>query len=211
MNTTQLIVKLIKQYNVEHNRLTRARYAKHKISGNQKFQEDMKLHGLCPYTVDEYQERDIKRFKSYFVDDHGRISHDVFVSKAIKTKHVRQAEKELAEVRAAGSLTAFHLLEAKNQLNSLKGALVLVELGAKWRRYVAACMESDEAYEARWQVRCAIKAINKLDLGMQIKFGNCTTGGGSMSRIRFVNVDGFDVPVKKFLENAQFEEAVLAA
>lgn len=84
-----------------------------------------------------------------------------------------------------------------------------VELGKKWRQLVSAHIIKDRAYRSRWRVRCAITVFNEMNSGIKIKFGNQSRGGGSMSVINHVVIDGFNIKLAKFLDDALFETAIL--
>jgi len=221
MDFTAFAIALIKSYKREHNRYRRALAAKHRIYSDQSYLKEMKEQGFDPYI--HMEGRGIRRYEKKQLRNCFRTPNDVrpktplgFVSAAIKREHLKEITKQLAQMAEASTArigiefnpSYTDKLNEKELVNKIP---VLAELGKKWRTLVDACCEEHKAYEDRWEARCAIKAFNKMDTGIHIKFGNCGHKGGSMSYIRFVTIDGFDIPIRKFLENAQFEQVILSA
>jgi hypothetical protein len=203
VNTTKFALELIKSYNSEFNRMRRAKAAAKRILTNDFYLIEMEKLNLvthlakAPGSVEEreYQKRNfITKNPAY---DEPRI----FTSKAAKQCEIRKRTKMMRffnDNRAE-----------RHYLEEYKSRSVRSDLGGVWAEYVQALWDYNHAYKLRFEARCAIKAFNKLKTGIEIRFGNCRRGGGSMSYINHVLVDGDKVPLSKFLDNAEFEVVVL--
>lgn len=217
MDCSEFALQLIKNYNNEFNRMKRAKARRMRICTDIEFIEEMKANGLnlYLYTDTKLRQYDRTRLRQYFSDIRtGKKLPVAFTSSQIKRRDVAEATRYLSSIvdRGAlgGSMSAMYA-EKLSELECLKQLPVFTKLGKKWRAMVDAYFEEKQAYEDRWAARCAIKAFNKMNTGTEIKFGNCRRKGGSMSYIRFVVIDGYHMPLKKFLENVQFEQVILAA
>lgn len=205
MDITQLMVKLIKNYNNEHNRYLRAQKTKKKISKDEEFRSELQRHNLRMH----YDTNVIyKEWRNMFLDDNRHESKKAFVSQAIKNACIKQYLHDIGQTRTHKPPPPITILQ-RQVLDGLQDAPVLRKLGKMWRMYIDSMVEEKKSYQDRWIARCAIKGFNKLDLGMKIKFGQRINS--SNSRIAAINIDGFDIPIKKFLADAQFEQAILDA
>lgn len=214
MDCTTLALNLIKAYNAEYNRYRRAEYKKLKILRNEDYVSDMKANGFAITLQRDCGFRrghDIGHARSFFRNADGTGDRIVyaFVSAAVKRNFIKKAEKELDNIRDYASLEVRNHRGA--EIQTLKQKPVLSKLGKQWQTYVDALLEEQRAYHSRWEARCAIKAFNKMNTGVLIKFGNCNRGNGSMGYIHHVVIDGDKIPLRKFLDNVEFESAILAA
>lgn len=141
-----------------------------------------------------------KNTRNYFINYDGGYNNKLFgfVSLAVKRAHIN---------RRCGK-KAFQDPEF-NELRDKLEAIPVHKYGAKWQEYVDTFFEEQTASDARWQARCAIYAFNKMGTGIVIKFGTLGKGKGSMSRIKHVIIDNDPIPLRKFLDNAEFEQAIL--
>lgn len=211
MDCTTLALKLIKAYNKENNRYRRAIYKQNKIVHNTEYQVEMGRRGLSHRTSFKIRKgSSYRRAYNYFenVNPSERYTFIAFVSEAIKNKELRAIQQHINALRVSEQApTALQVREKDYQ--ELKAKPVLTKLGAMWREYIDAVVEMNGAYETRWEARCAIKAFNKMETGIEIRFGNCSRHGGSMSYIHHVVIDGDKIPLRKFIDNAEFESAIL--
>lgn len=212
MQYIEFAIQLIKNYNKEFNRLKRARREKDRVFADTDYLEEMSELGfaLVPSLGDKPSAYKVKSLCEYFVVRHPHCNYEdipkAFTSHNIKSRDMSKAKSYLKSVENSSNYLKF-----EDRLQRIKDVPVRSDLGKKWRRLVHLFYEEYLAYEDRWAARCAIKAFNKMDTGIKIKFGNCSKGGGSMSYIRGVVVDGFEIPLKKFLKDQEFERALLAA
>lgn len=210
MNLTKMVVQLIESYTKEHNRLRRARYAKHNSFLTDELKAEMAKHGFATHVQhSEYSGNKglSRRARDSFITPDGRNTKLAFVSSGIKQRHLKEAKNQLAWNLTQG--TPEYIEACNKDIADITKTPVLKELGIAWRRYIDAVIEENEAYETRWEARCAIKAFNNLKTGFAIKFGNAGHKGGSMSYIKYVVIDGDKIPLRKFLDNAVFEAIVL--
>lgn len=213
MDTTNFAIKLIEAYKAEHNRMMRSRLKQYKIKGDRGWTSAMESRGLSTtvYRKDNMRSYVHKRFRNYFNTGRHSPCFSYFVSHSVKNAWIRRQELHIAQLRTRYDEEDHQIVAVKAIIASAKTAEVLTHLGKTWRKLVDAVFEEHEAYKARWEARCAIYAFNKMDLGIQIKFGSCNNGGGSMSYINHVIIDGDKIPLRKFLENVEFESVILSA
>ena len=213
MDSTTFALKLIEAYKAEHNRYRRAQAKRLKITQDQEWIKSMKALGLCSFFYASHdhkmREYDRKRARNHFHDERHNSVTSPFVSQGIKNASIREQSLSLARLRCTNAEKENCITMAKAKLKQVQQTPVVPALGKTWQELVDACAEERYAYEARWEARCAIYAFNRMDMGIQIKFGNCGHHGGSMSYINHVVIDGDKVPLKKFLDNAEFESVVL--
>lgn len=212
MDSTTLALKLIKAYETEHSRMRRAQAKKGKIVSNKEWIKSMEVLGLCSYLPSrnyKWSAMDFKYTRNYFYNSQHSSVISPFVSHGIKNAHIREHLLDIARMRGKWEEGDSRISDAEIRLKKIRQTPVAAALGKIWRELVDAESEKCKAIEARWQARCAINAVNKMDTGIQIKFGSCNRNGGSMSRIHHVVIDGERIPIKKFLENAEFETVIL--
>lgn len=222
MNTTLYAAQLIKKYNQEFNRLRRADYLMHNLRRDKSLQAEFEKYGL---KLDHwaYGKTISKRTRDSFNNADGQPGDKYYVSTGIKKRALKLAQWEVDQIEKwlakppdkrqldVNLYTPDFIKHRREQLQQIKETKVLYGLGRVWRRYVDAVLEHQEAYETRWQARCAIKAFNEQNLGITIKFGSNHNGCGGMNYIRHVIIDGDKIPYRKWLASAEFEGIVLAA
>jgi transposase len=200
MDSTEFALKLIKAYKAEANRLRRALYAVNKNNTKWREQKDTRYNSL-------YIDESDKTHRDYFIGDGSVIEKtSFFISKNIKKRELDELDKWIEH---NGHSSSSYLAKIKADREVMKNAPVLQELGKLWQAIFDAKKEKAAAYKARWEVRCAIKAFNKMDTGILIKFGRAVPNGGSMSNIVAVVIDGERIPLRRFLDNAEFETTLL--
>lgn len=219
MNCTELALKLIKNYTQEHNRVRRAKNKQYRITTNPEYQAEMVKNGFSgrikygQVSDGPLRKYDKNSLREYFRDGDGVAMTDTrlvgYVSEAVKRRDLKVIERRIANFPSSVTLEYFE--GTRRLYYALKAKPIFVELGKMWQEYVDAFCDARDAYEARWEARCAIKAFNKMGTGIQIKFGNCTSGKGSMDYPKYVIIDGDKIPLRQFLNNAEFEVAILSA
>lgn len=209
MDMTAFVLKLIEAYKTEHNRLLRAKAKQQRILSDSEWtlqmnKRKLNFHFIC-------RDADLRHSRNFFKnnDIEQKFSVRFFVSQGVKNASVRKASHRLAIIIAQNGNDSAFVAEKREELEKLKNTPVEAVLGKKWRELIDACIEENKAYKTRWQARCAIYAFNKMDMGIKIKFGNCSRGGGSMSYISRVIVGSDEVKLSKFLDNAIFETVIL--
>jgi hypothetical protein len=212
MDLTAFALKLIKAYNAENNRLRRARNKVNSIKRDNEWRAKMAYHyfSLDPSLRCNSSAWDYKRSRAYFYSYTQLPVKTAFVSYAAKNSEVQQEKRNLCRLRSCWNESSTPVKESLAKIEEIKKAPVYPELGKKWQQLVDAQLEEKKAYDDRWEARCAIKAFNKMNLGIQIKFGSCRRGGGSMSYISHVEVNGDKIKLAKFLDNTIFETAILS-
>jgi hypothetical protein len=215
MDCTTFVLALIKAYKTEHNRMKRAQAKKTRIFRDRVWTNQMSAHDFSSYFYHDstrYKPTSyhFKRARKHFHDLKHQETLVAFVSNGVKRAAIREQELELARLRNRFAESVDKIVIAKTKLAQLKKVPVLAALGKTWQLLIDAYAEEYKAHEDRWKARCAIYAFNKMNMGIQIKFGHCR-GSGSMSTINHVVIDGDKIPLKKFLENAEFESVVLNA
>jgi hypothetical protein len=214
MDLNAFALQLIQAYNAEHNRLRRARAEFNRIYRDNEWQAGMRAMNYTVHPDLRMDSRtwDYRRVRGHFHDrglTHVQLK-TAFVSHVAKRREIRILERELANMRLICDESSRTVKEYVAKLECAKDTPVLSKLGKKWQQLVDARFEEKRAYDARWRARCAIAAFNKMNLGIQIKFGTCRRGGGSMSYISHVVVNGDKIKLARFLDNAIFETAILS-
>jgi hypothetical protein len=208
MDHMAMAVALIKAYRSQYNRGVRAQRRLDLVLGKGAYMKDMRDHGLEPFyqgpKITKRIYNEIRKSFQYY----NSIPVRAFTSKRAKSDEIRRLSKELSQVGPNG----WHeerITHHVNELDRVRALPVYARLGKLWQTYLYAHYEMQQADKEKYEVRCAIKVFNKLDTGIAIRFGNMRTT--AMNRIYAVRIDGFDIPVSKFLDNVEFENAVLAA
>jgi hypothetical protein len=217
-----MALALIKEYRQEFNREVRAKRVSKVILSDSKYIDKMRTKGFNCYIRNDlpsYRYREASRNFFTFTEASRK---NVFVSKGLKNSFIRSLSWALGravdrrDVYEADKVDASILSRQNDYVKHLTEEIehermkpVEAELGKTWRTYVKAVHEEKLAHEKKYAIRSAIKVFNKLNTGISIHFGNCRSS--AMNRIYRVCVNGEDIPVSKFIENAEFETAVLAA
>jgi hypothetical protein len=210
MNATEFALKLIQDYNTEHNRYRRAHAAISRLRHDNKWHEEAYALNIKSFYA-RPSGLSHKDARNTFLDRGTNMpTNTLFVSSGVKSGRIRAYNSKIKLWKSTISPhAADRIKEIERVLEIAKNAPVKAVLGRKWRQHVAAQSAADDAYESRWEARCAITAFNKMKCGITIKFGTCDRGGGSMSVINYIVVDGDKVKLAKFLDNALFETAIL--
>lgn len=211
MNATELALKLIQSYKEEYNRERRAANAQRRAYVDPVWVEGARARGLRGNVYDGNYSRKLL-LKSFLSETTGYPTQTHFVSSAAKNGAIRRQRSEIKRRKARNFCEGDVIITSlERHLCALENAPVEAELGKLWQKQVKAYFEEKAANKARWEVRCAINVFNRMNLGIKIKFGNCRPGGGSMSYISHVEVDGCKIKLAKFLDNAVFESAILSS
>lgn len=207
MTPTDFAVKLIEQYREQDNRLRRAEYAKRLASNSNDWRMKAYDAKISPY-FEEKSRLNRKQALNVFLDGDYLPTRSLFVSAAVKAGYKRHLKAQIKRLESDPYASQkWRISEFKEELDELDSRPVRADLAKLWRAVVNAHFDREEAYKERWQARCAIYAFNTMNLGLKIKFGNMANG--PMSRVCYIEVDGFDVKLKTFLENAEFESVIL--
>jgi len=212
MNDTILAFKMIQSYISEHNRVRRSHAAYLRAIRDPEWVGASRAMAICAFYGIAAKGQKRKQMLKAFHNAYGKPITSVFVSSGIKRATISKLNSELKylETYKAAHRHSVRWTELEDELNKTENTPVNTKLGKMWRRIVNAQFDEAEARESRWQARCAINAFNKWS-NIKIKFGNCSRGGGSMSYVDHVVIDGFKIKLSKFMENALFETAILTA
>lgn len=205
MNTTEFALKLIQDYNTENNKLRRAKAAQYAIFSKSDWHDMAASAGVSSYYYKDCGLSRREAEKTFLDASSQQRTWAIFVSASAKNGAIRSLKRQLNRMTVRNLNSDF----IEDRLSLAQGATVNTKLGKIWRKIVNAHFDEIEANRSRWEVRCAIRAFNKMNLGIKIHFGNCRSG--SMTRISHVEVNGDNIKLARFLDNAIFETAVLNA
>lgn len=216
MDNVAIALGLIKAYKEQFNLEAKNKRKIQSILKNFLYVDKMTAQGLNVLVKSDLSYYAYTRSLRFFYDKRGIETRCVYVSKGVKNADIRRLNKEIKRLESnilPNEKPAYYLsnrlVNLKAEIQGVKDTPVEAELGKMWRSYIKAVYNSEQAYKKKFEVRTAIKVFNKLNTGVSIHFGNSRVG--SMNRIDSVSLDGDRLPIKKFLENAEFENAILAA
>lgn len=220
MDHTAIALGLIKAYRKHFNCIARNKRTAKNVLSKSWYVDKMKEYGFHPFINSELSSYSYKEALRYFQDNRGCSLTTVYVSKGVKNAAIRFINKKIKQAIAhrdaikdpmPGILDShnFYIKQLTESLQVTQDRPVDTKLGKLWRTYVKAVYDGERAYKEQFEVRSAIKVFNKLNTGISIHFGSYRVG--AMNRIRSVSIDGDKIRVSRFLDNAEFETAVLAA
>lgn len=220
MDHIAIALGLIKAYRKHFNCVARNKRTANSVLNKSWYVDKMKEYGFHSFIHSELSSYSYKEALRFFQDSKGNPLVTVYVSKGMKNAAIRFINKKVKRaIEHIDSLKdpmpgildshKYYIKQLTESLQITQDAPVDAKLGKLWRKYVKAIYDSERAYKEQLEVRSAIKVFNKLNTGISIHFGSCRVG--AMNRIHSVSIDGDKIRVSRFLDNAEFETAVLAA
>ncbi len=223
MNATELALKLIQNYNTEHNKYRRACRHVRELQTDKQWYENAAAAGIANFYFKNTFLSHKKALNTFLIRASNIPTYALFVSAGVKSARIRSLTNKLKQLELTAGVKlqsptgedfyskthSSHIKDLQEDLERAKKAPVNAALGKMWRQIILEHIAVDKAYETRWQARCAIYAFNKMNARIQIKFGSYGRGEGSMSYINHVVVDGDKIKLARFLDNAIFETAIL--